>query len=128
MVPRRAEFFVTGVRMRIEAYPLSPRDSTEFEKGVLNRGVSRLCVIMDAHLPERVMKAASWLYANDITAARAMLAEAERKENDIIRASATREIALLKRTVQSGQVKSGSYSVQMPAGNLSVELYKSFWF
>jgi hypothetical protein len=81
-----------------------------------------------AHLPERVMKAASWLYANDITAARAMLAEAERKENDIIRASATREIALLKRTVQSGQVKSGSYSVQMPAGNLSVELYKSFWF
>jgi hypothetical protein len=81
-----------------------------------------------ADLPERVMKAAHWLYANDITAARAMLAEAERKENDIIRASATREIALLKRTVQSGQVKSGSYSVKMPAGNLSVELYKSFWF
>jgi hypothetical protein len=81
-----------------------------------------------AYLPERVMKAANWLYANDITAARAMLAEAEGKENDIIRASATREIALLKRTVQSGQVKSGSYSVQTPAGTLSVELYKSFWF
>jgi len=81
-----------------------------------------------AYLPERVMKAAHWLYANDITAARAMLAEAERKENDIIRASATREIALLKRTVQSGQVKSGSYSVEMPVGNLSVEVYKSFWF
>ncbi|MCI0565500.1 MAG: hypothetical protein MN733_44115, partial [Nitrososphaera sp.] len=81
-----------------------------------------------AHLPEKVMQAASWLYDNDMTAARAMLAEAERKENDIIRASATREIALLKRAVQSGQVKSASYSLQMPAGNLSVEIYKSFWF
>jgi hypothetical protein len=81
-----------------------------------------------AHLPEKVMQAASWLYHNDITAARAMLAEAERKENDIIRASATREVALLKRAVQSAQVKSASYSVQMPAGNLSVEVYKSFWF
>jgi hypothetical protein len=80
-----------------------------------------------AYLPERVMKAASWLYANDITAARTMIAEAERKENDIILANATREIALLKRTVQLGQVKSGSYFVEMPAGILSVELYKSFW-
>jgi hypothetical protein len=80
-----------------------------------------------AHLPEKVMQAASWLYDNDITAARGMLAEAERKENDIILASATREVALLKRTIQSGQVKSASYSVQMPAGTLSVEVYKSFW-
>jgi hypothetical protein len=81
-----------------------------------------------AHVPEKVTQAASWLYADDITAARAMLAEAERKENDIILAGATREVALLKKTIQSGQVKSASYSVQMPAGNLSVEVYKSFWF
>lgn len=47
---------------------------------------------MLAHLPEKVMKAASWLYDDDITSARAMLAEAERLENDLIRASATREI------------------------------------
>lgn len=68
-----------------------------------------------AHVPEKVMQAASWLYDDDITAARGMLAEAERRENDIILASATREVALLKRTIQSGQVKSASYSVQMPA-------------
>jgi len=77
-----------------------------------------------AHVPEKVMQAASWLYDDDITAARAMLAEAERKENAIILASATREIALLKRTIQSGQVKSASFSVQMPAGNLSVVAYE----
>lgn len=77
-----------------------------------------------AHVPEKVMQAASWLYDDDITAARGMLAEAERRKNDIILASATREIALLKRTIQSGQVKSASYSVQMPAGNLSVLAYE----
>jgi hypothetical protein len=53
------------------------------------------------HVPEKVMQAASWLYDYDITAARAMLAEAEREENDIILASATREVALLKITIQS---------------------------
>ena len=37
-----------------------------------------------AHVPDKVMEAASWLYDDDITVARSMLAEAERKENDII--------------------------------------------
>ena len=76
-----------------------------------------------AHLPGAVMKAASWLYDDDITAARAMLAEAERKENDIVRASARKEIELLQRTIQSGQVKAATYSVQMPAGRLSIVAY-----
>lgn len=73
-----------------------------------------------AHLPENVMKAASWLYDDDITATRAMLAEAERLENDMIRSKATREIELLRRTISTGQVQAASYSVEMPAGKLSV--------
>jgi len=73
-----------------------------------------------AHLPEHVMKAASWLYDDDVTAARAMLAEADRLENDVIRTQASREIDLLKRTISTGQVKTASYSVEMPAGRLNV--------
>jgi hypothetical protein len=75
---------------------------------------------MLAHLPKEVMKAASWLYDDDITAARSMLAEAERLENDMIRASAAREIELLRRTISSGQVKAATYTVEMPAGKLHV--------
>jgi len=73
-----------------------------------------------AHLPENVMKAASWLYDDDITSARSMLAEVERLENDMIRSKATREIELLRRTISSGQVQSASYSVEMPSGTLDV--------
>ena len=76
-----------------------------------------------AHLPEHVMKAASWLYDDDITGARAMLAEAERLENDMIRTKAAREIDLLRRTISTGQVKTANYSVEMPAGRLSVIAY-----
>lgn len=77
-----------------------------------------------AHLPKNVMEAASWLYDDDITAARSMLAKAEHMENDIIRSNARQEIALLKRTIQSGQVKSASYTVEMPAGKLSVVAFE----
>jgi hypothetical protein len=77
-----------------------------------------------AYLPERVLSAAQWLADDDVTAARAMLAEAERRENDLIRASAAKEIALLRRTIESGQVKSASYYVTLPSGNLSVVAYK----
>ncbi len=73
-----------------------------------------------AHLPENVMKAASWLYDDDITATRAMLAEAERLENDMIRSKATREIELLRKTISTGQVQAATYSVEMPAGKLNV--------
>lgn len=73
-----------------------------------------------AHLPEHVMKAASWLYDDDMTATRAMLAEAERFENDTIRTKATREIALFRKTISSGQVKAAQYDVEMPAGKLRV--------
>lgn len=76
-----------------------------------------------AHLPENVMKAASWLYDDDITSARAMLAAAEHKENDLIRSQAAREIELLRRTISTGQIISASYSVEMPAGKLSVVAY-----
>lgn len=76
-----------------------------------------------AHLPEHVMKAASWLYDDDITASRAMLAEVERRENDLIRSNAAREIQLLRKTIATGQVKSASYSVEMPSGKLDVVAY-----
>ena len=73
-----------------------------------------------AHLPEKVMKAASWLYDDDITAARAMLAQAEKLENDIVRVNASREIELLQRTISTGQIRSATYSVEMPVGILNV--------
>lgn len=76
-----------------------------------------------AHLPEHVMKTASWLYDDDITGARAMLAKAERLENDMIRTKAAREIELLRKTISSGQIKTASYNVEMPAGKLDVIAY-----
>ena len=76
-----------------------------------------------AHISEYVMNAARWLYDDDMTAARAMLAAATSRENEIIKASAIREIELLRRTVLTGQVKEASYRVEMPAGNLNVEVF-----
>jgi hypothetical protein len=76
-----------------------------------------------AHIPEHVMKAATWLYDDDVTAARAVLAEARRAQNEIMKQSARRELEVLKRTITSGQVKTASYSVELPAGTLSVQAY-----
>lgn len=76
-----------------------------------------------AFIPEHVMEAAKWLYDDDMTAARAMLAEATRAETDLLRANAIREVSLLKRTISSGQVKSASYSVKTPVSTLSVVAY-----
>lgn len=76
-----------------------------------------------AALPERVMNAAKWLYDDDITAARSMLAEADRIENNIIRANAKKELELLRRTISNKQIKTASYTVQMPAGRLIVSVH-----
>jgi hypothetical protein len=76
-----------------------------------------------AHLPENVMKAASWLYDDDVTAARAVLSEAKHAENEIMKNSARKEIALLKRTISNGQIKTANYSVELPAGTLSIHAY-----
>lgn len=76
-----------------------------------------------AFIPEHVMEAATWLYDDDMTAARAMLAEATRAETDLLRANAIKEVSLLKRTISSGQVKSANYSVQTPISTLSVVAY-----
>ncbi|MCB0738955.1 MAG: hypothetical protein KDC92_15710 [Bacteroidetes bacterium] len=83
-----------------------------------------------AHIPEKVMDAAAWLYDDDITVARAMLAQAESKQNEIIKNSAAKEIALLRRVVEAGQVKQATYNVEMPAGKLSVMVFtpkRSIW-
>ncbi|RIV27049.1 hypothetical protein DYU11_01655 [Fibrisoma montanum] len=77
-----------------------------------------------AYLPDALLSAAKWLYDDDITAARAMLAEAEKRENDIIRANAIRDLELLKSAVLSGQVNTASYSVEMPRGVLHVTVYE----
>jgi autonomous glycyl radical cofactor GrcA len=69
------------------------------------------------------MSAASWLYDNDVTAARAMLAEATQAENEILKRNALKEIELLKRTIVSGQVKSAHYTVEMPSGKLFVNVF-----
>jgi len=76
-----------------------------------------------AFIPEHVMKAARWLYDDDMTAARAMLAEATRTETEILRENAIKEIALLKRTISSSQIKSANYSVKTPVGSLSIVAY-----
>lgn len=75
------------------------------------------------HLPENVMEAATWLYDDDITSARAMLSDAKKIETEIIKKNALREIELLKRAISSGQIKSASYSVEMPAGIVNVVAY-----
>jgi hypothetical protein len=83
-----------------------------------------------AHLPENVMKAASWLYDDDVTAARAVLSEAKHAENENMKKSARKEIELLKRTISNGQIKTANYSVELPAGTLSVNAYtpqKGLW-
>ncbi|WP_458232256.1 hypothetical protein [Roseateles sp. P5_E8] len=76
-----------------------------------------------AHIPEHVMNAAAWLYDDDVTAARAVLAEATRAQNESMKASARRELEVLKRTILSGQVKAANYSVELPAGTLIVHAY-----
>ena len=73
-----------------------------------------------AYLPKQVMEAATWLYDNDVTAARSMLAEATRVENDMLKKNALKEIDLLKRTINSGQVKTANYNLELPSGTLSV--------
>jgi len=75
------------------------------------------------HLPENVMEAATWLYDDDITSARAMLSDAKKIETEVIKKNASREVELLKRTISSGQIKSASYSVEMPAGTVNVVAY-----
>jgi hypothetical protein len=76
-----------------------------------------------AALPEKVMNAAKWLYDDDITVARSMLAEADRIENNIIRTNAKKELELLRRTINNKQIKTASYNVQMPAGRLIVSVH-----
>lgn len=80
-----------------------------------------------AYLPESVMKAASWLYDNDITAARAMLAQADRAENTITKASAFKEIEQLQQLIWSDKVDEARYEVSMPGGRLIVETYAPFF-
>lgn len=76
-----------------------------------------------AFIPEHVMEAARWLYDDDMTAARAMLAEATRAETELLRANAIKEVSLLKRALSSGQIKSASYTVKTPVSTLSVVAY-----
>lgn len=76
-----------------------------------------------AHLPETVMEAAKWLYDDDVTAARSVLAAATRTENENKKRHARKELELLKRTVGTGQVKTANYSVTLPAGELTVRAF-----
>lgn len=87
----------------------------------IDRAMNRIVVTDElAYLPSYVMDAAKWLYSDDVTTARAMLAELSSVETRALKASATREIELLKRTIRSGQVQSASYSVKTPGGNLVI--------
>jgi hypothetical protein len=87
----------------------------------IDRAMNKIAVIDElAYLPGDVMDTAKWLYADDLTTARAMLAKLSSVETRALKESATREIELLKRTIRSGQVQSASYTVKTPGGNLVV--------
>lgn len=87
----------------------------------IDRAMNRIVVTDElAYLPSEVMDMAKWLYADDVTTARAMLAKLYSAETQALKASATREIELLKRTISSGQVQSASYTVKTPGGNLVI--------
>ena len=73
-----------------------------------------------AYLPAGVMDTAKWLYADDVTTARAMLSKLSAAETRALKESAVREIELLKRTINSGQVKNANYTVNTPGGNLVI--------
>lgn len=82
-----------------------------------------------AYLPSYVMDAAKWLYDDDMTAARGVMVSLAAAETLALKASAEREISLLKQTLQSGKIKAASYSVRTPGGNLEVVAYTpSFCF
>lgn len=76
-----------------------------------------------AYLPEHVMEAAKWLYDDDVTAARAMLAESMKIETDMLRDNAARELGLMRRTISNGQVKAATYTVETPVSRLHVIAY-----
>ncbi len=83
-----------------------------------------------AHIPENVMRAANWLYDDDITVARAMLSQAESKYNELIKASALRDLQLIYGAISADQIKSANYRVTMPAGTLDIQIYtpkKGLW-
>lgn len=109
-----------GIRTKIEVNSNEPAHG--FKK--IDEALSSL-IVTDAlsHLPSNVMDAAKWLYDDDITAARSMLAEADRIENDVIRASAKHELELLRRTIANKQIKTATYTVAMPAGSLHVSVF-----
>ena len=73
-----------------------------------------------AHLPSTVMDAARWLYDDDATVIRAVLAQSTRHEADRMRAQAAREVALLERTIRAGQIQSATYSVEFPTETIRV--------
>lgn len=116
---------VSGLSKRIDV------DTDEPSSGfhLIDEALSEL-VVRDplASIPERVMNAAKWLYDDDITAARSMLAEADRLENDIVRANARKELEMLKRTIKNKQIKTASYSVEMPSGRLHVSVHTPWTF
>jgi hypothetical protein len=76
-----------------------------------------------ANVPESVMQAASWLYDDDVTAARGVLAEIQRREHQLLREQARKDIELLKRTITSKQIKAANYTVQLPTKRLHVVAY-----
>lgn len=87
----------------------------------IDRALQRISATDElAFIPAEVMDTAKWLYADDVTTARGMLAQLSSAQTNALKASALREIELLQRTIRSGQVKSASYTVKTPGGNLSI--------
>jgi hypothetical protein len=74
-------------------------------------------------IPEQAMNAACWLCGNDMLVARALLAEAREKENEVICAQAKRDIDLLKSAIYSRKVSSAQYRIDLPTQTLVITAY-----
>ncbi len=78
------------------------------------------------NIPARTMDAATWLYDDDITVARAMLAQIVQAEDQIKKNSALAEVQLLERTVRSGQISRATQSFRFSNCTVSATVSKPF--
>jgi len=81
-----------------------------------------------ANIPKNTMDAAAWLYDDDITVARAMLAKIIQAEDQVKKGSALAEAQMLERTVRSGQVSRATQSFEFSKCSVTASVNNSSCF
>jgi hypothetical protein len=77
-----------------------------------------------ANIPDHVMQAATWLYDDDMTAARGVLAEVYRREHALIREQARKELRLVQDALQAKGTTAATYTVNLPEETLNIIAYR----